>query len=298
MKIVLSGGSGLIGTALLRALQQSGHEVVRLVRHEPSSPGEVRWDPMNGQLAAADLAGVEAAIHLSGAGVGSRRWTNSYKQTLLESRVKSTTLLAETLAKLSPQPKVLLSASAVGFYGDTGDEVQDESGPRGEGFLADLVVAWEASTAAAETAGIRVVHVRSGIVLSRHGGSLKLQLPLFKAGLGGRLGSGRQWLSWISIADEVAAIQFLLTADQISGPVNLVAPHPVTNREFTKTLGAALHRPTFAAAPAFALRIALDGFADDGLLIGQRLTPRVLTDAGFTFTQPELPAALPEILKQ
>jgi len=297
VKILLSGGSGLIGTALLPGLRTAGHEVVRLVRHEPSSPGEVRWDPMNGQLDPGELAGVDAAIHLSGAGVGSRRWTKAYQRTLLDSRVKSTTLLAETLAKLSPQPKVLLSGSAVGYYGDTGDELLDESGRPGKGFLADLVTRWEASTAAAEAAGIRVVHLRSGIVLSRRGGALKLQLPLFKAGLGGRLGSGQQYFSWISIEDEVAAIRFLLSAEQVSGAVNLVAPNPVTNQEFTKTLGSVLHRPTFAAAPAFALRLALDGFADEGLLIGQRLAPRVLTDAGFTFRQPQLRDALQDILR-
>jgi uncharacterized protein (TIGR01777 family) len=297
MKIVLSGGSGLIGTALLPGLQKSGHEVIRLVRHEPSSPDEVRWDPLSGRLNPADLEGVDAAVHLSGAGVGSRRWTKAYRRTLLDSRIKSTTLLAQTLAELSPQPKVLLSGSAVGYYGDTGTELLDESGRAGKGFLADLVVDWEASTASAEDAGIRVVHLRSGIVLSRRGGALKLQLPLFKAGLGGRLGSGKQYFSWISIDDEVAAIAFLLTAEQVSGPVNLVAPNPVTNQEFTKTLGRVLHRFTFAAAPAFALRLALDGFADEGLLIGQRLAPKALTDAGFTFRQPELRGALQDILR-
>jgi uncharacterized protein (TIGR01777 family) len=296
VKIVLSGGSGLIGTALLPELRAAGHDVIRLVRHEPSSSGDVRWDPLSGRLNPADLTGVDAAIHLSGAGVGSRRWTKAYKRTLLESRVKSTTLLAETLAKLSPQPKVLLSASAVGFYGDTGDRLLDESGPRGKGFLADLVGAWEASTAPAEAAGIRVIHLRSGIVQSRRGGALKLQLPLFKAGLGGRLGSGKQYFSWISLADEIAAIRFLLTADQVSGAVNLVAPNPVTNREYTKTLGRVLHRPTVAAAPAFALRLVLDGFADEGLLIGQRLAPHVLQEAGFTFRHPELAVALEAVL--
>jgi uncharacterized protein len=296
VKVVLSGGSGLIGSALLPELRVAGHDVVRLVRHEPNLPDEVRWDPMNARLNPGDLAGVDAAIHLSGAGVGSRRWTTAYKRTLLESRVKSTTLLSETLAKLSPQPTVLLSASAVGFYGDTADRLTDETGQRGEGFLADLVGAWEASTAPAEAAGIRVVHLRSGIVQSRRGGALTLQLPLFKAGLGGRLGSGRQYVSWISIDDEIAAIRFLLTADQVGGAVNLAAPRPVTNREFTKTLGKVLHRPTVAVAPAFALRLALDGFADEGLLTGQRLVPRVLQDAGFTFRHPELAVALEAVL--
>jgi uncharacterized protein (TIGR01777 family) len=296
MKIVLSGGSGLIGTALLPALQQAGHQVIRLVRSEPNGANEVRWDPTHGQLDPADLAGVDAAIHLSGAGVGSRRWSASYKQTLRDSRLKSTTLLSETLAKLSPLPKVLIAGSAVGYYGDTGDRLTTEEDSPGEGFLADLVVDWEAASGAASGAGIRVCHLRTGIVLSPRGGSLRLQLPLFKAGLGGKLGSGQQYLSWVSIDDEVAAILFLLTAEQVSGPVNIVAPNPVTNLEFTKTLGGILHRPTIAPAPAFALRLLLNGFADEGLLSGQRLAPRVLAEAGFTFRHPHLEEALKAVL--
>lgn len=296
MKVVLSGGSGLIGSALLPELRAAGHEVVRLVRAEPKSADEVRWDPQHGELDPAKLAGVEAAIHLSGAGVSSRRWSDSYKRTIRESRVASTTLLAKTLASLSPLPKVLVSGSAVGYYGDTADRLTEESGPQGEGFLAGLVGEWEASTQAADAAGIRVCQIRTGIVLSAKGGALKLQLPLFKAGLGGRLGSGKQYTSWISVDDEVAAILFLLTADQVSGPVNLVAPDVVTNLAFTKTLGSVLHRPTITPAPAFALRLLLDGFADEGLLTGQRLAPRVLQDAGFTFKHPDLRQALEVIL--
>ncbi len=296
MKVVLTGASGLIGSALIPELRQAGHEVIQLVRRDPASAGEVKWDPEQGELDPAHLAGVDAAINLSGAGISSRRWSDTYKRTLLDSRVKSTTLLAETLAKLSPTPKVLISGSAVGYYGDTGDRTLDEHGSRGYGFLAELAETWEASTAAAAAAGIRVCHIRTGIVLSRRGGALRPQLPIWKLGLGGRLGTGRQYTSWITIDDEVAAIVFLLTADSVSGPVNLVAPNPVTNREFTKALGTAVHRPTFTVVPAFAIRLALADFADEGLLTGQRLTPRVLTDAGFQFRHPELPEALDAVL--
>jgi uncharacterized protein len=295
LKIVVSGGSGLIGSALVPELRAAGHEVVRLVRREPAADDEIRWDPSRGQLNPSDLAGVEGAVHLSGAGV-SKRWTQAYRRTIRESRVESTALLAETLAGLSPLPKVLLSGSAVGFYGDTGERTVDEDGSRGDGFLADVVGDWEAATHPAAVAGIRVCRLRSGIVLSRQGGALRLQLPIFKLGLGGRLGNGSQFTSWITLKDEVAAIVFLLTADGVFGPVNLVAPDPVTNRDFTKALAAALHRPAIAAVPPFALRLGFGGFADEGLLIGQRLTPRVLTDAGFTFRHPKLPEALDAVL--
>ena len=296
MKVLLSGASDLIGTALIPQLRASGHDVVQLVRREPTGPGEVRWDPAKGELDPADLVGIDAAINLSGAGISSKRWSDKYKQTLTESRVDTTTLLSDVLAKLTPTPKVFISGSAIGYYGDTGDRLLDESGSQGEGFLAQLSATWEASTAAAAAADIRVCHIRTGIVLSRHGGALKLQLPIFKLGLGGRLGNGRQYTSWITIDDEVSAIIFLLTADQISGPVNLVAPNPVTNHEFTKALGAALHRPAIAVVPPFAMRLALDGFADEGVLAGQRLAPKVLTDAGFTFAHPRLPEGLAAVL--
>lgn len=291
MRILVSGGSGLIGSALVPRLRAAGHEVVQLVRREPTSASEIRWDPARGQLNPADLAGVEAAVHLSGASVN-RRWTGSSKRMIRESRVESTSLLAETMARLSPLPKVLLSGSAIGFYGDTADRTLDEDGPRGEGFLADVVGDWEAATHPAMAAGIRVCRLRTGIVLARQGGALRLQLPIFKLGLGGRLASGRQYMSWIALDDEIEAILFLLTADEVHGPVNLVAPNPVTNSEFTKTLAKTVHRPAIAAVPAFALKLALDGFAEEGLIIGQRLRPRALTEAGFTFRHPHLPEAL------
>jgi hypothetical protein len=295
LKILLSGSSGLIGSALVTRLRSGGHDVVRLVRRAPSTAGEVRWDPMRGELNPADLSGVEAAVHLSGASV-SRRWTQSSRRMIRASRVETTSLIAETLAQLSPLPKVLLSGSAVGFYGDTGDDTRDEDGPRGDGFLADVVGDWEAATHPAMAARIRVCRLRTGIVLARQGGALRLQLPIFKLGLGGRLGNGRQYLSWITLEDEIEAILFLLTADEVSGPVNLVTPNPVTNSDLTKALARAVHRPAIAAVPPFALKLALDGFADEGLLIGQRLTPRVLTEAGFTFRHPELPEALAAVL--
>lgn len=292
MKVLVAGGSGLIGSALVPALRESGHQVVRLVRHDPAGPDEVRWDPARGELDAADLKGVDAAVNLSGAGVSSRRWSESYKRKIRDSRLDSTRLLVDRLVALSPRPKVLLSGSAVGYYGDTAGHTYDESGPSGEGFLAGLVGEWEAATVPAADAGIRVCLLRTGIVLSRKGGALKPQLPIFKLGLGGRLGNGKQPMSWINIDDEVAAIVFLLTAENVTGPVNLVSPQPVTNREFTAALAHALHRPAVAAVPPFALRLALAGFADEGLLIGQRLTPRVLNDAGFSFRYPNLPEAL------
>jgi uncharacterized protein (TIGR01777 family) len=294
VKIVVTGASGLIGSALVPALRGDGHEVVRLVRRQPSGPDEVRWDPGAGLLDAADLAGVDAAVHLAGATVG-RRWSESYKRTILDSRVSGTRLLAETLAKLEPRPRVLVSGSAIGYYGDTGDTTVDESAPQGGGFLADVVRQWEAAARPAQDAGIRVPFIRTGLVLSDKGGILPPQRLAWKLGLGTRIGTGRQWQSWITLNDEVAAIRFLLDHD-VSGPVNLVAPAPVTQKDFGRALATALHRPMPWAAPGFALRAALDGFADEGLLIGQRVRPRVLEEAGFTFGDRTLAEALPPLV--
>ncbi len=283
MKIAVTGASGLIGSALVPALLTEGHEVVKLVRRQPEAPDEVRWDPPSGTLDPADLAGVDAAVHLAGASVG-RPWTKAYKRKILDSRVQGTRLIAETLASLEPRPRVLVSASAVGFYGDTGNSVRDESGPKGEGFLADVVEQWEAAAQPARDAGIRVVQIRTGLVLSRTGGILRLQRLAWKFGLGARIGSGAQYQPWITLQDEVAAIQFLLADGDISGPVNLVAPEPVTQKEFGRSLATALHRPMPWVVPGFALRLAVGGFADEGLLIGQRLRPRVLEEADFSFS--------------
>lgn len=292
MNVVVSGSSGLIGSALVAAVRSEGHHVRTLVRREPRGPDEVGWDPATGELDPRSLAGVEAAVHLAGAGIGDRRWTAAYKQTLLDSRLQSTRLLATSLAQLEPRPRVLLSASAVGFYGDTRDRVVDETAAAGQGFLADVCVAWEAAAAPAREAGLRVCELRTGIVLSRHGGALARLLPIFRAGFGGRIGSGRQYQSWIALSDEIAAIRFLLEQDSLSGPVNLTAPHPVPQAEFARTLGAVLHRPALLPAPGPAVRLAIGPFADEGVLAGQRVLPAVLTAAGFRFGYPQLAEAL------
>jgi uncharacterized protein len=291
MKIAVTGASGLIGRALQPVLTAAGHDVVRLVRGAAGAPDERSWDPAHRRLDPAALHDVDAVVHLAGAGVADHRWTPAYRATVLGSRVDGTTAVAEAVAA-SGRPTVLLSGSAVGWYGDTGDRVTDETGPPGEGFLAEVCRQWEASTAAAAQTGVRVAHLRTGVVLSGGGGALGKQVRLFRAGLGAPLGTGRQWLSWISMADEVAAIAHCLTAD-VSGPVNLVGPAPVTNREFTKVLGHVLHRPTLPVpVPGFVLRAALGGFADEGVLIGQRLVPAVLDRTGYSFAHRDLEAAL------
>jgi uncharacterized protein (TIGR01777 family) len=291
MKIGITGASGLIGTALVSDLRAHGHDVVRVVRGAAGGADERPWDPAARQLDPAHLADLDAVVHLAGAGVADKRWTEARKKVVLDSRVDGTTAVAQAMAQ-AQGPKVLLSASAVGWYGDTGDRLTDENGPTGEGFLAEVCRQWEAATAPAEAAGVRVAHLRTGIVLSGDGGALGPQLRVFKLGLGAPLGSGRQWLSWISLRDEVAAIRHLLTAD-VDGPVNLVGPAPVTNKEFTMALGRALHRPTLPIpVPGFALKALLGPFAEEGVLIGQRLQPAVLQRSGFTFAHADVDAAL------
>jgi uncharacterized protein (TIGR01777 family) len=297
VRIVVSGASGFIGSALVPALRSAGHEVRTLVRRGPRSSDEVFWNPATGELSADDLVDVQAAVHLAGAGVGDRRWSESYKQKILQSRVQGTDLLARTLAALTPRPRVLVSGSAVGFYGDTGDTEYDESGPRGEGFLAEVVEQWEAATRPAEVAGVRVCHARTGVVLDKSGGALAKQLLPFRLGLGGKLGDGQQWQSWITLEDEVRALQVLLDSD-LSGPVNLVAPNPVRQAEMTREIGRAVGRPTPWRVPGFALRVPFGGFADEGLLIGQRLRPQKLLDAGFTFRSERLPEGLQTALHE
>jgi uncharacterized protein (TIGR01777 family) len=291
VKIAVSGASGLIGSHLVIQLREHGHEVITLVRREPRQPGEVRWDPAAGELDPAALTGIDAAINLSGAGIGDKRWTDDYKRVVLESRLSCSRLLANTLTQLDPRPTVLLSGSAIGFYGDTGDTEVDETSPAGTGYLADVCVQWEQAAAGAVQAGIRVAYLRTGLVLSGAGGMLKQQLLLYKAGLGGPLGSGKQWWSWVSLTDELNAIEHLLTAD-VSGPVDLVGPAPVRQKEFAAELGKALHRPALLPAPGFALKLALGGFAQDGILAGQRVRPGVLESTGFTFAHPTLEQAL------
>jgi hypothetical protein len=292
MRIAISGASGLIGSALVRSLRENDHSVLRLVRPAPRAEDELGWDPAARRLDPSALDDVDAVVNLSGAGVGDRRWTAAYKRKLVASRLDTTETLAAAMAGAEPRPRVLLSASGVNWYGDTGTTVVDETAPKGTGFLAELVREWEGATAVAKAAGVRVVHLRTGPVLSPSGGLLAPVIPLFKAGLGGRLGSGEQYLPWISLADEVAAIRFLLEAGDITGAVNLTAPAPVTNAEFTKVLADVLHRPAVLPVPAFALRIALDGFADEGALISLRVVPRVLLDHGFTFRHEDVESAL------
>ena len=291
MRVGITGASGLIGSALAPALTGAGHQVVRFVRHAPAGPEERQWDART--LAPHAVQDLDAVVHLSGAGVGDERWTPAYQATILESRVASTRAVAAAVQQAGVP--VLLSGSAIGYYGDTQAAV-DEHAPPGDSFLADVCVQWERATEAAEQTA-RVVHLRTGIVQAKQGGALGKQLLLFKAGLGAPLGSGRQWVSWISLRDEVGAILHLLTAD-VRGAVNLTGPEPVTNREFTKALGRAVHRPTLPiGVPAPVLRAALGGFAGE-VLGGQRVMPRALQDSGYAFLDPTVDEALRHALVQ
>jgi uncharacterized protein len=295
--IAITGATGLIGSALTAHLQSSGDDVVALVRRPGSAPSgarEVMWDPAGGRLEPGDLAGVDAVVHLAGAGIGDKRWSDAYKREILRSRVDSTRLLAQTLAAMPAEarPATLLSGSAIGIYGASETTEFTESSAAGTTFLADVCVQWEATTRAAEDAGVRVAHLRTGIVLTPRGGALKKLLPLFKVGAGGQFGNGRQWQSWISLDDEVRAIVHLLHSE-VRGAVNLTAPHPVTNKEFTKTLATVMHRPAVVPVPRFGPALLLGGELADALLYtGQKVMPTVLEADGFTFWHPTLEVAL------
>jgi uncharacterized protein (TIGR01777 family) len=278
----------MLGSAIGLAIEREGANVLRLVRRPANEPDELRWDPAAGQIDRERLEGTSAAVHLSGANVASRRWTATYKREMSSSRVDSTRVLSETLATLKNPPKVLVAASAVGFYGDRGDEILDEDSAAGKGYFPELCTLWEAATRPAEEVGIRVVHLRFGMVLGRDGGALARLAPIFRLGLGGQLGDGRQWSSWISKADAVSAALFALKNENLSGPVNIVAPNPVTNAEFTRALGRAVHRPALIPAPAFALRLALGEMADEALLASTRAVPKRLMQAGFAYARPAL----------
>ena len=297
MKIVVSGASGLIGTQLVAKLSSSGHEVVRLVRRSPKA-GEIQWNPKSGTLDVAALEGADAVIHLSGAGIGDKRWTDGYRKEILDSRTATTALLAKTMASLSRKPSVFLSGSAIGIYGARNDEQLTEVSTHGTGFLAEVCEQWEAAAKPAVDAGIRTVYLRTGIVLSPKGGALKKLLPLFKLGVGGKFGNGKQWQSWISIDDEIGAIEHLLTAN-VSGAVNLTAPNPVTNAEFTKVLASVLKRPAIVPVPTFAPKIVLGGELADALLFtGQRVIPAALNASGYMFKHTTLESAFRSLLSK
>jgi uncharacterized protein len=293
MTVAVTGSTGLIGSAVVAALRDDGHRVIRLVRQAPSGHGEIAWDPRapGGGLAAGALDGIDTVIHLAGAGVADHRWTESYKATITESRVQGTSALVTALTAMKAPPAVLLSGSAIGWYGDTGGREVDETAPAGTGFLPGVVRQWEAATRPAAEAGIRVVTMRTGLVLSARGGLLGRLAPLFRLGLGGRLGAGSQVMSWISITDLVRIATLLLTDASLSGPVNATSPAPVTNAEFTSALAAALHRPALMAVPAPALRIALGGVTED-LMSSARVKPAKLLAAGYDYQHPAIAGAL------
>jgi hypothetical protein len=290
MRIVMSGASGFLGHHLVRRLRAEGHQVVRLVRRPPRADDEASWDPADHKLDPAVLSGTDAVVNLSGAGVGDRRWSAAYRRAIRDSRVDTTATVTAAIVSAEHRPPILLNASAVGWYGDTGDHAVDEDSPPGTGFFPEVCEAWEAATAPASDAGVRVTKLRTGLVLHASAGLLKPMLPLFRMGLGGRLGSGRQYMSWISLADWLGAVGFLL-GREIAGPVNVTAPYPETNSDFTRALGATVGRPAVLPVPAPALRIALGGFANEALT-SQRVLPGVLTRAGYRFEHPELSAAL------
>ena len=296
VKVAVTGASGLVGSVLVPALAAGGHEVVRLVRRDPSA-GEIFWDPPLGTIDSAALEGIDAAIHLSGATIG-RRWTAARKKEIRASRLESTALLAETVASLEPRPRALVCAGAVGIYGDRGDEVLTEESEIGTGFLADVCVAWEAAAEPARAAGIRVVGFRHGIVLSRAGGALPRMLTPFRLGVGGRVGNGKQWWSWVAADDVAAAYLFALEHQDLAGAVNLTSPNPVTNTRFTTALGRALGRPTVVPVPALAVRTLFGEMGESALLEGQRVLPARLLDEGFAFRYADLETALPRALER
>lgn len=296
MKIAITGSTGLLGEAVTAALKTQGHDVVRVVRRA-ARPGEVMWDPDAGKIDTAALAGIGAAVHLAGENIASGRWTASRKKRILESRTKGTRLLCEALADVQPKPAVLVSASAVGYYGDRGEKDLTESDPPGSGFLAKVCREWEAATMPAADRGIRVVLPRIAAVLTPGGGALAKMLPPFRMGVGGRLGSGRQYMSWITLEDMVRVIQFALEHESVDGPVNAAAPDAVTNAAFTKALGRALGRPTIFPVPAFVMKTIFGEMAQEVLLSSTRVRPERLLREGFQFTHPELEPALRAILK-
>lgn len=295
MRVLVSGASGLIGRAVVEALARAGAEVVKLVRSAVAEPGAARWSPVDGWLEDAAARGADAVVHLAGESIAGR-WTAARKRAIRQSRVEGTRTLVGGIARLSPRPRVLVAASAVGFYGDRGDEELDETSAPGSGFLADVCREWEQASEEARALGIRVVRLRFGVVLAPNGGALGRMLPVFRLGLGGRLGSGRQWMSWIGIEDAVSVVRAAIDREELSGPVNAVAPCAVTNAEFTRTLGEVVGRGTPLAVPGSLLRLAVGEMADEALLASVRALPRALAAAGFPFARPTLRQALRSVL--
>jgi len=298
MDVAITGASGLIGTALARSLEADGHHVIPMVRSGPARPGVIQWSPDAGTIDAAGLEGIDAVVHLAGEGIAERRWNDAQKQRILTSRTTGTSLLATTLASLQRPPKVLLSSSAIGYYGERGTDVLDETAAPGQGFLSDVCVAWESAAEPAATAGVRVATLRTGIVLSRDGGALQKMLPLFRLGVGGRFGNGHQIWSWISLHDHLAAVRHLLEHD-VHGPVNLTAPHPVANAAFAKALAHAVHRPALFPVPKFGPSILLGGeLAQNLLYTSADVRPTALADSGFVFAHPDVDTALAAVLER
>jgi uncharacterized protein (TIGR01777 family) len=299
MKILVSGSSGFVGTALLESLRADGHTVVRLLRGDRAlAAGDVRWDPIVGTIDLAAAEDADALVNFAGANIGDKRWSPARKKELRSSRVDTTRSLVDVLAKLHKPPQVFISASAIGYYGSRGDERLTESSGPGNGFLAGLTANWEATATHAQTLGIRTVLARFGIILAAHGGALPRILLPFRLGLGGRLGSGRQWMSWVTLDEAIFIIRYIITQTGLHGPVNVVAPNPVSNSEFTRTLARVLHRPAIFPAPAFALRLVLGEMADELLLASQRVLPVRLNSAGYVFRNPDLEPALGHLLSK
>ena len=303
MRVAITGSTGLIGSALTRSLLADGHQVVRLTRGATTSAAagdgseSASWDPKAGTVQPGAFDGVEAVVHLAGAGIGDKRWNDAYKRELRDSRVLGTQTIARTIAELDVKPRVLVSCSAVGYYGDTGDRIVEESAPAGTDFLGDLCVAWEDAAAPAAAAGIRVVHPRTGLVVSAKGGAWGKLFPLFRYGLGGRLGSGDQYWPFISLADQIAALRFTIDNEDVVGPLNFSAPEPLTNREITKAMGRVMHRPTIASVPEFALKIVIGEFST-GITGSCRAVPAALLKAGFTFTYPTIEQSVEAVLRK
>lgn len=297
MRVLVSGSHGLIGSHLVAALVRAGHEVLRLVRSRQAGPHEVSWDPVSGTIDTKALEGIDAVVHLAGSNIAAHRWTRAIKREIRDSRIKGTRLLCHALADLETPPKTFISASAIGYYGDRGKTLVDEGSAAGSGFLPVVCRAWEAASDILKKSGIRVVLMRIGIVLSAEGGALSKMLPSFKLGVAGHIGNGKQFMSWICLDDVVGAFIYALEHEALEGPINVVAPEPVTNHQFSKTLGHVLHRPTIFPLPAFALRTALGEMADELLLSSTRVKPSKLMAAGYDYQYPQLTGALQHLLQ-